>query len=146
MTVPAINIWAVLLATLSSMVVGFVWYSRPVMGNRWMRLSGVSEEQVAKSPVPAFIATIIASFVTALVLAGAASISQAYYGGSSLGNALITGLILWAGFTAARFVTHDAFDRRSPSLTLLNSGYELITIVVMALIIGAFGVTQGVPG
>ncbi len=27
MTVPAINIWAVLLATLSSMVVGFIWYS-----------------------------------------------------------------------------------------------------------------------
>ena len=145
MTVPAINLWAVLLATLSSMVVGFIWYSRPVMGDRWMRLSGVTEEQVSKSPVGAYIATIVASFVTALVLAGAASISQAYYGGSSLGNALITGLILFAGFTAARFVTHDAFDRRPAALTLLNIGYELVTIVVMALIIGAFGVTQGVP-
>ncbi len=145
MTVPAINIWAVLLATLSSMVVGFIWYSRPVMGNRWMRLSGITEEQVAKSPIPAYIATILASFVTALVLAGAASISQAYYGGSSLANALITALILFAGFTAARFVTHEAFDRRPWSLTLLNLGYELITLVVMALIIGLFGVTEGVP-
>jgi hypothetical protein len=145
MTVPAINLWAVLLATLSSMVVGFVWYSRPVMGNRWMRLSGITDEQVAKSPVPAYIATIVASFVTALVLAGAASISIAYYGGSSLGNALITALILFAGFTAARFITHDAFDRRPWSLTLLNLGYELITLVVMALIIGLFGVTEGVP-
>ena len=145
MTVPAINLWAVLLATLSSMVVGFIWYSRPVMGNRWMRLSGMTDEQVAKSPVPAYIATVVASFVTALVLAGAASLSQAYYGGSSLGNALITALILFAGFTAARFVTHDAFDRRPWALTLLNLGYELVTLVVMALIIGLFGVTEGVP-
>jgi hypothetical protein len=128
------------------MVVGFLWYSRPVMGNRWMRLSGITEETVAKSAIAAYVATILSSFVTALVLAGAASISQAYYGGSSLVNALVTGLILWAGFTAARFVTHDAFDRRPPALTLLNIGYELITVVVMALIIGAFGVTQGVPG
>ncbi len=145
MTVPAINIWAVLLATLSSMVVGFIWYSRPVMGNRWMKLTGITEEQIQKSPIPAYIATIVASFVTALVLAGAASISQAYYGGSSLANALITALILFAGFTAARFITHDAFDRRPWSLTQLNLGYELITLVVMALIIGLFGVTEGVP-
>ncbi len=145
MTVPAINLWAVLLATLSSMVTGFLWYSRPVMGDRWMKLSGITEEQIAKSPVPAYIATIISSFVTALVLAGAASISQGFYGGNSLVNALLTALILFAGFTAARFITHDAFDRRPWSLTLLNLGYELITLVVMALIIGLFGVTEGVP-
>ncbi|WP_210481426.1 DUF1761 domain-containing protein [Naasia sp. SYSU D00948] len=145
MTVPAINLWAVLLATLSSMVVGFVWYSRPVMGDRWMRLTGITEEQISKSPVGAYIGTILASFVTALVLAGAASISQAYYGGSSLLNAVVTALILFAGFTAARFVTHDAFDRRPWALTLLNLGYELITLLVMALIIGLFGVTEGVP-
>ncbi len=145
MTVPAINIWAVLLATLSSMVVGFVWYSRPVMGDRWMRLSGLTEDMLAKTAVPAYIATIVSSFVTALVLAGAASISQAYYGGSSLVNALVTALILFAGFTAARFITHDAFSRRPWALTLLNLGYELITLVVMGLIIGLFGVTQGVP-
>jgi len=145
MTVPAINIWAVLLATLSSMVVGFIWYSRPVMGNRWMKLSGITDDQIAKSPVPAYIATIVASFVTALVLAGAASISQGFYGGNSVTNAVLTAVILWAGFTAARFITHDAFDRRPWTLTLLNQGYELITLVVMALIIGLFGVTEGVP-
>ena len=31
MTVPEINYWAVLLATLSSMIVGAVWYARGVM-------------------------------------------------------------------------------------------------------------------
>ncbi len=40
-----IRIWlAVVLAAVSSMVVGFIWYAKPVFGNRWMRLSGIKEE------------------------------------------------------------------------------------------------------
>jgi hypothetical protein len=53
-------------------------------------------------------------------------------------NALVTGAILWAGFTAARFVTHDQFDGRTAKLTVLNCAHELVTILVMALIIGVW--------
>jgi hypothetical protein len=53
-------------------------------------------------------------------------------------NALLTTLILWAGFTAARFVTHDQFDKRPWQLTVLNCTHELVTLMVMALIIGAW--------
>ena len=35
-----INWLAVMLATLSSMVVGSVWYAPPVFGRMWMRLIG----------------------------------------------------------------------------------------------------------
>jgi len=84
--------------------------------------------------------TVIVSFITAWVLAGAAFIAQEFYGGNFLANTLLTGLILWAGFTAARMITHDAFDRRPRGLTVLNLAHELVTITVMALIIGLFGV------
>ena len=49
-----------------------------------------------------------------------------------------TGVILWAGFMAARFITHDAFEGRPSSLTVLNIAHELVTIVIMALIIGVW--------
>ncbi len=52
---------------------------------------------------------------------------------------MVTGVILWAGFTAARLITHDLFERRPSTLTVLNLLHELITVLVMALIIGAFG-------
>jgi len=69
---------------------------------------------------------------------GSRVISFEFYGGSFLVNALLTGLILWAGFTAARFITHDQFDGRPTGLTVLNVAHELVTIMVMALIIGVW--------
>lgn len=138
MTVPAINYLAVVLATLSSMVVGSVWYTPKVFGKLWMREAGITPSGNAKDAVRPIVVTLIVSFVTAWVLAGASWISFEFYGGSFLVNALVTGAILWAGFTAARFITHDQFDGRSAKLTVLNCAHELVTILVMALIVGVW--------
>ena len=58
-----------------------------------------------------------------------------------LGGTIVTAIILWAGFTAARCITHDAFENRPRMLTLLNISHELVTYLVMALIIGLFGIS-----
>lgn len=139
--IPEINIWAVLLATLSSMVVGSVWYTPKVFGNYWMRVAKVSPSGEAKDAVKPILITLVVSFISALVLAGSAAISQHFYGGNFLANTLITAVILWAGFTAARFITHDAFEGRPAGLTTLNCAHELVTLVVMGLIIGLFGIS-----
>lgn len=136
MTVPAINYLAVILATLSSMVVGTLWYHPKTFGTLWMREAGVTPSGNARDAARPIIVTVLVSFVTAWVLAGATWISFQFYEGSFLVNALVTAVILWAGFTAARFITHDQFDRRTAKLTVLNSAHELVTIVIMALIIG----------
>jgi hypothetical protein len=136
--VPEINYIAVILATLSSMIVGSIWYTPKVFGNYWMRVADVTPSGKASDAVRPIIITVIVSFVTAWVLAGAAYISWDFYGGSFFVNTLVTALILWAGFTAARFITHDAFDGRPTGLTVLNVAHELVTIVIMAVIIGVW--------
>jgi hypothetical protein len=136
--VPEINYIAVILATLSSMIVGSIWYTPKVFGNYWMRVANVTPSGKASDAVRPIIITVIVSFVTAWVLAGAAYISWDFYGGSFFVNTLVTALILWAGFTAARFITHDAFDGRPTGLTVLNVAHELVTIVIMAVIIGVW--------
>jgi len=141
--IPEINIWAVLLATLSSMVVGSVWYTPKVFGNYWMRVAKVTPSGDARDAVKPILLTLLVSFISASVLAGSAAISQHFYGGNFLANTLVTALILWAGFTAARFVTHDAFEGRPAGLTALNCAHELVTLMVMALIIGLFGISAG---
>ena len=138
--VPEINYWAVLLATVSSMIVGSIWYAPKVFGNRWAKLAKVDlnrDRTALQAWLPIFVAVIV-SFLTAWVLAGAVSIAWHFYGGGYLLGALFTGVILWAGFTAARFITHDGFEGRPSSLTVLNLGQELVTIVAMALIIGVW--------
>jgi hypothetical protein len=136
--VPAINYWAVLIATASSMVVGSIWYARGVFGAYWMRLVGHDAESMRRGAAFPLIITVVVSFITAWVLAGATDIAVHFYGGSFFWNALLTAVVLWAGFTAARMITHDAFDRRPSSLTVLNLAHELVTVVVMAIIIGVW--------
>jgi hypothetical protein len=136
--IPDINYWAVLLATLSSMVVGSIWYTPRVFGNYWMKAADVTPSGDAKDAVRPILVTVVVSFLTAWVLAGTTYLSWNFYSGSFFVNALLTGIILWAGFTAARFITHDAFDRRPAGLTVLNVAHEFVTIVIMALIIGVW--------
>jgi hypothetical protein len=136
--VPEINYIAVVLATLSSMIVGSVWYAPRVFGNLWMRLANVTPSGRASDAARPIIVTVVVSFVTAWVLAGASWIAFEFYGGGFLVGTLVTAVTLWAGFTAARFVTHDAFDARPAGLTVLNCAHELVTILVMAVIIGVW--------
>ncbi|GAA2526727.1 hypothetical protein GCM10009860_03010 [Microbacterium mitrae] len=135
--VPEINYWAVIVATLSTMVVGTIWYTPKVFGNRWMKLAKVTPGSGSSAVAPILV-TLVVSFISAWVLAGATTIAFHFYGGSYLVAALVTGILLWAGFTAARFITHDAFEGRPSALTVMNISHELVTVVVMALIIGVW--------
>lgn len=136
---PDVNIWAVVLATVSTMVVGSIWYTPKVFGNRWMTLAKVDPAEAEERGVMPIIVTVIVSLISAYVLAVLATITNEFYGGSFLANTVLVALLAWAGFTAARFVTHDAFEGRPTGLTTLNIAHELVTMVMMALIIGAFG-------
>ncbi|GAB3268981.1 DUF1761 domain-containing protein [Microbacterium lacusdiani] len=136
--IPEINYWAVVLATLSSMVVGSVWYAPKLFGTRWSQLAGVSMEGTGKDATVPIVVTVVVSFITAWVLAGAITIAWHFYQGSYLMAALVTAVLLWAGLTAARFITHDAFEGRPGQLTLMNIAHELVTVVVMAIIIGVW--------
>lgn len=134
MLIPTVNYLAVALATISTMVVGFIWYTPRVFGNTWMKLAKVNPNE--GSAVGPIVVTVLVSFVSAWVLAAATTVTYAFQGGSFLVIAFLTAIVLWAGFTAARFITHDAFERRPSSLTILNIAHEFVTVLVMALIIG----------
>jgi hypothetical protein len=131
-----VNLLAVLLATASTMVVGSIWYTPKVFGNLWMKLIGKTEKDLGKNATPAILITIVVSFFSAYVLAHVTYLSQNFFGNSFLASAFATAFWLWLGMTAARFITHDAFERRPVPLTLLNIMHELVTFMIMALIIG----------
>lgn len=135
---PEINYWAVLLAMLSSMIVGSIWYTPKVFGTRWARLANVDMTGSARSAVWPIVTTVLVSFITAWVLAGASAIACHFYEGSFFVGTVVTAVLLWAGFTAARFITHDGFEGRPTALTTMNIGHELVTLVVMAVIIGVW--------
>ncbi len=140
-----INWLAVVLATFSSMIVGSLWYMPALFGKAWMKYTGVKMDRKmsANQSVMIYGGTLVASFLTAFVLAHMTFLANHFYLAqdySWLMSAFTTGFWLWLGFTAARFLVHDLFEGRRKKLFLLNAGHELVTVLVMALIIGLMGV------
>jgi uncharacterized protein DUF1761 len=137
-----VNFWAVLLAGLSSMVVGAVWYLPGLFGKAWAKMAKVDMKKKISNgeSVVVFGSTFIASLVTAYVLAYVTFLGHYFFSYSYLQGALTTAFWLWLGLTAARFLVHDLFEGRRKKLTLINIAHEFFTIMIMALIIGWMGV------
>lgn len=134
-----VNWLAVVLAALSTMVVGFIWYAKPVFGNTWMSLVKLKEKDTQEGASKAIVITVLVSLVTAYVLAHMIYLSNSFFGNSFLQDSLTTAFWVWLGFVAARFITHDAFEQRPMKLTALNAAHELVTFMVMGLVIGLIG-------
>ena len=135
----AINYWAVLAATASAMVVGMIWYARPVFGNMWIKLAKIDMSK-NKGPVARpIVISLVASFLTAYILAHVAYLSNQFFQNSFFQDAVTTAFWLWLGFAGARIVVHDVFESRPWKLTLLTVSHEFVTIMIMGFIIGAIG-------
>ena len=107
-----------------------------------MRLANLKQKNLEKNGFTPILVSIAASLVTAYVLAHFTFLSYQFYlqDYSFLATSLITAFWAWLGFTAVRFVAHDAFEGRRKKLTLLNSAHELATLLAMGLVIGLLSV------
>jgi hypothetical protein len=135
-----VNALGVLLAAVSSMVVGSIWYARPVFGNTWMKLAKVKMDGDKNKMWLPILITFILSLITAYVLAHVSYLSNSFFHNTFLQDSVATAFWMWLGFTAVRIYTHDLFEGRPTKLTVITLSYELVTFLVMGLVIGMVGV------
>jgi hypothetical protein len=135
-----VNAIGVLLAAVSSMVVGSIWYARPVFGNTWMKLAKVKMDGDKDKMWLPILITFILSLITAYVLAHVSYLSNSFFHNTFLQDSVATAFWMWLGFTAARIYTHDLFEGRPTKLTVITVSHELVTFLVMGLVIGMVGV------
>jgi hypothetical protein len=131
-----INWLAVLLAAASAMVVGFIWYAKPVFGRIWMQLAGLTEAKLQKNMVWPMVTAAAGSLLTAYVLAHVSFLAHSFFQNSYLMDALSTAFWMWLGFSLTTLVIHNSFEQKPWNLTWLAAFNRLVTIMVMGLIIG----------
>ncbi len=129
-----INLTAVLVATVVSIVLGGVWYAKPVFGNVWQKLVKLSDTDMKKDRMMAYIGMILASFVTAYVLAHIISYVQA----NTLWQGGQTGFWVWLGFVAAIMVSGGLFEHRRKKLVAINVFFQLLNLVVIGAILAVW--------
>ncbi len=136
----SLNLLAVLVAAISTMVVGFLWYSPLLFAKPWMREMGYDPtdkarmEEMKKSAGPAYGGSFLASLVSAFVL----SLFLHWLRAESLHVGLMVGFHVWLGFVATVQLTGVLFMKQSMKLFGINTGYQLVCYLVMAAILVAW--------
>lgn len=130
---PAINYWAVLVAALSSFVIGGLWYSSGLFGKAWMRENGFEEEEMKQTNMKrifggAFILNVIIAFNLAAFLGDK----------QDWGWGMTAGALAGIGWVAAAFGVVYLFERKSVKLFLINAGYQAFVFIVMGAILGGW--------
>lgn len=124
-----INWLAVLLAALSSFLIGGIWYNA-LFVKKWQNLTGLKEKDLQKGMGKVFAGSFILSLVMALNLAF-------FIGAESASFGLFAGFAVGLGWIAAAFGINYLFERRPFALFAINAGYNVVSASVMGLIIGA---------
>jgi hypothetical protein len=135
-----INLWSVLVAAISTMVVGFLWYSPLLFARPWMVLMGYNPDDKAKRAEmqkgagKMYALSFLASLVSALVLAkiiAITTVSSALYG-------MKVGFAVWLGFVTTVQLTSVLFAKQPAKLYLINTGYQLVCYLAMGAILAVW--------
>jgi hypothetical protein len=131
-----VSILGVLLAAISAMVIGTLWYSPALFGKQWMKMIGTTEEQMKARMKSVIFVLIIASLLTAYVLAIFTAYMQHFTNSSCLAAGIDTALLAWAGFSMTTIFAHGVFEPRDKRILYINIGNRLVTLLVMGVILG----------
>lgn len=153
------NWLAILLAALSTLVVGFIWYNPKTFGNIWMRESGVTEEKMKGSNmalifglsfVYAIMISLILNFLTIHQWGAVGMIGGKYnealpsyaafmndYGMHfrTFKHGALHGFMSGVLLAFPLIATNAMYERRSFKYVLVTSGFWIVCFTIMGGII-----------
>ncbi len=137
-----VNLWSVLVAAVSTMVIGFLWYSPLLFARPWMVLMGYDPDdkseldEMRKGAGKNYAIAFIASLISALVLGKLIELRPR----SPLHGTWIA-FAVWLGFVSTVQLTDALFSKKPFKLYkpyAINTGYQLVCYLVMGTILAAW--------
>lgn len=135
-----INVIAVLVAVVANFILGFVWYTA-LFGKPWMKEMGYDPNMrhdgktMAKGMALMVIGNFLFAWVLAFYLAGWRLLPGGPAEFGALAFALNSALSVWIGFFLPVHLSRVVWEKHSWKLFFINSGYNLVATVIVALII-----------
>ena len=127
-----VNYLAVVLATVTAMVIGSLWYG-PILGKQWMKENKFTKEDLKavgpmwKTIMVTCIMYLIASFGLSMYLGRGPGISMGAFAGFATA-------FFWIGTSKFNNVTYEG---QSKKLWLIHFGYDILVYTAMGIVIGA---------
>jgi hypothetical protein len=128
---PNVNVWAVIVAALSSFLLGGLWYSKVLFHGAWERAADVKPDPTKTSHGAvvfglSFVLALVAAYVFAWALGPAPQLGQALKAGATVG----------AAFVATSFGINYSFSGRKLALWAIDAGYHLVQFTLFGLVLG----------
>lgn len=121
---------AILVATVASFLLGFLWYS-VLFGRVWMREAGLDEQACrGRSQLLLFGTTFVLTLISTSILSFCLSPKP------GPGYGAVTGLVVGLGWVATSLGTNYLFEGRSLKMFAINGGFHVVRFVVAGTILG----------
>jgi hypothetical protein len=128
-----VNYVAVIVAAVSAVVIGILYYGVAGFGDRLARLNGTAPRTGPPSPTQFAIGILVA-----LLNAWALALFALNLGGASITDGMLVGALAWLGLQATLKAAQVAFEGRSWNGWLIAGVHDLFIQVVMAAIVTAW--------
>lgn len=125
-----IDLFTVFIAAALNMIIGFFWYSKWLFGPTWEKLNKAKMDASNRM-------SLLYAFICSLVIAYFLALFEGYLGVTSVTDGMFIGFCLWLGFVATTQISAVIWCKGSFLLFVLDSGYKLLTFLVMSGVIGA---------
>lgn len=130
--VPSIDYLAIIVATVYSFLIGWLWYSSALFGKKWQEFTKVTSDSVSKSDMwKSMIGGIVASFFIAYTLAHFLQ----YFKTGGFMSGFHAGAGLWFGVVLMYAMMTMFYEKRPFGLFAINMGYQFLSITGMGVII-----------
>ena len=128
-----LNWLAVIVAAVAYFALGGLWYAQAVFGKAWQRASGITVPDGQRPGAAFYIIPLITCFLSTL----ATAMIAASTGSSTVGDAIVLGLVVGVGYALALALLDAAFSNRPQpgAYFAISGGYHLVGLVGVALIV-----------
>ncbi len=136
-----VNYLAIILAAVANMVIGFLWYSEMLLGKPWMKAMGYTKEALKaeqKKMGKFYGLSFVVAIITAFVLSHVMTMSENFFHYDMLSTGLISAFWMWLGFVMPVQLTGEIFGSKNWKLFGINTGYQLVALLAMGVVIALF--------
>lgn len=124
----------IVVAAVAAMIIGALWYG-PIFGASWLAHVGKTREELQGQGGIGYLVALLGAFFTALILT---YVTQWAGAGGDFIEGMLTGAVMWVGFTLSTVVTGGVFEGKPWGLIMINSGNALLTFLITGGIVAAF--------
>jgi hypothetical protein len=136
MTFEVVNWWAVIVATVVSFFVGWIWYG-PLFGKTWMKLTNFKATKKSKEGMGG---KMLLNFIGALITTSVLAMLLNFTGIASVVEGLRLVFWVWLGFLASTTLLGGVLWKNEPwGLFVLNGAYWLVNFTIMVSILLSWG-------